>query len=88
LNPASTDFQPHALEISRKKRVLDICLSRLLSKVKGEAKALQRIFQSDYTVLKFRRAENCVLALVKTQRLVKRLEGSICQLRDRLVHIA
>lgn len=75
------------IESNRKQRLLELSLNQILTNVKKESQMLQSLFETNFGLLKFRRAENCVLNMIKIQRKLKGFEGSICQLKDRLNHL-
>jgi hypothetical protein len=75
------------MECSRKKKLLDTCLNRLHLQVKTECGALQEVFEANFKVLKFKRAEDCLLCMIKLQRKMKELENKVYKLRDRLHHV-
>ena len=60
-------------------------LNKLLSKNKSEIEVLQVLFEDNFKVLKFRRAEHCVLKMIRLQRKLKGFENSVCELKDRLL---
>ncbi len=89
MSPASPGFLRSSpmKEYTRKRKLVETYLNRLFSKVKGETQILQKMFEVNFKVLKFRRAEQCVLSMIKLQRKLKGFEDGVCHLRDRLLHI-
>jgi len=83
---ASPDHHEQITQIDhmRKAKLNEICIKRLQAKLKTESSNLQQIFEDNFSVLKFRRAESCLMSMIKLQRRLKCMHESLCLLRDRL----
>jgi hypothetical protein len=68
-----------------KRMLLDVSLHRSWGKVKTEADILQTLFSDNFGFLKFKRAESCLLRMIKLQRKLKNLGDGYSQLRVRLM---
>jgi len=83
---ASPDHHEQITQIDhmRKAKLNEICIKRLQDKLKKESLNLQQLFEDNFAILKFRRAESCLMSMIKVQRRLKCMVESLCLLRDRL----
>jgi len=83
----SVIVSPKAYGHLRKRQLLDQTLKKSSLRVKEESDILEGLFQDNLAILKYKRAENCLLLMIKLQRKLKNIGIAHSTLRKRLVQI-
>lgn len=76
--------QVKLVEFLRRRKLVAIHLSKMCDRVDSEKKQLEEIFENNISILRFKRAEKCLIKMITLQSRIKMLRKEFEGLEERL----
>lgn len=76
--------QDKLVEYVRRKKMVSLQVSKMFNRIESEKKELEQVFQTNNSILRYKRAERCLIKMISLQSKIKMLGKEFEGLEERL----